>query len=325
VISWDAHRGRVWSVAFAPDGSSLASFGADRRARVWGGTGAELWHTAYADDTPEIGAVAFSRDGRLLAVGAGNAVGVFDAASGSLVVRLVPADAPAAERKVDCVVFTPDGLLLACGAGDNDRVISTRVVGWEVGTWAERQELGFGYGGDGGVWMVVFAPDGRRFAWTNFSSVDVMDYPPAGFVAEMRHDGGSAHALAFSRQGREIAFSFDATLWVVDLQAMGGEPADLFMARGWSAEPAEDDDHAAYAVTIQHRCEVNGAAYTPGGLLMTAGGDGGVRYFDPKTGAEVRSFDWGVGPLSCSAVSPDGMRAAAGGEAGKVVVWDVDE
>jgi hypothetical protein len=38
----------------------------------------------------------------------------------------------------------------------------------------------------------------------------------------------------------------------------------------------------------------------------------------------VQVFDWDVGRLRSTAFSPDGMLAAAGGDAGKIVLWDVD-
>jgi hypothetical protein len=44
--------------------------------------------------------------------------------------------------------------------------------------------------------------------------------------------------------------------------------------------------------------------------------------WDTATWGEVGRFDWDVGPISCVAAAPDGMRMAAGGGTGKVVVWD---
>jgi WD40 repeat protein len=38
----------------------------------------------------------------------------------------------------------------------------------------------------------------------------------------------------------------------------------------------------------------------------------------------ARTFTWDIGRMRSIAFSPDGALAAAGGDTGKVVVWDVD-
>jgi WD40 repeat protein len=66
-------------------------------------------------------------------------------------------------------------------------------------------------------------------------------------------------------------------------------------------------------------------AFHPGGrLLLAATNHRKVTLYDPTTLAELAAFDWGIGKVRAAAFSPDGMRAAAAGEKGKVVVWDVD-
>jgi WD40 repeat protein len=53
--------------------------------------------------------------------------------------------------------------------------------------------------------------------------------------------------------------------------------------------------------------------------------DGTVILWDVPGGALRRSFDWGVGKLRTVAFAPDGMTAAAGGDSGQIVLWDVGE
>jgi WD40 repeat protein len=66
-------------------------------------------------------------------------------------------------------------------------------------------------------------------------------------------------------------------------------------------------------------------AFSPDGrFLATSNNDGVVRFHDGRTGAPLHSFAWEIGKVLCVAFAADGMRAAAGGALGDVVVWDVD-
>ncbi len=60
-----------------------------------------------------------------------------------------------------------------------------------------------------------------------------------------------------------------------------------------------------------------------GRSILAATGQPAVQIFDAGSGA-VREFDFGIGRVTVVAVSADGLLAAAGGEMGKIVVWDLD-
>jgi WD40 repeat protein len=68
-----------------------------------------------------------------------------------------------------------------------------------------------------------------------------------------------------------------------------------------------------------------GLAFTPNGRLATVSNDRTVRVWEARTLKEVRAYEWKIGKLSAVAVAPDGQRMAAGGDTGRVVVWDVDD
>jgi WD40 repeat protein len=69
----NGHTGNVYSVAYSPDGTQLATAGQDRTARIWNaGTGALIRTITH---TEEVYAVAYSSDGAQLATaGADNLV-----------------------------------------------------------------------------------------------------------------------------------------------------------------------------------------------------------------------------------------------------------
>jgi hypothetical protein len=66
-------------------------------------------------------------------------------------------------------------------------------------------------------------------------------------------------------------------------------------------------------------------AFSPDGHLLAAGSnDGLVTFWEPATGKRVRSFDWSIGQVTAVGFARDGLRCAAAGKTGHVVVWDVD-
>jgi WD40 repeat protein len=63
-----------------------------------------------------------------------------------------------------------------------------------------------------------------------------------------------------------------------------------------------------------------------GNIICAVFEDGHARYLDALTGAVKQSFQWSKKskPLYSVAFAPDGLTCAAGGENGRVVIWDVD-
>ena len=80
------------------------------------------------------------------------------------------------------------------------------------------------------------------------------------------------------------------------------------------------------AATLAGDAAVTDVAASPDGRrLLTAAVDGTVTAWDADTYRVVGRYDWGVGGLHAVAFAPDGLTAAAGGERGRVVVWDFGE
>ena len=87
------------------------------------------------------------------------------------------------------------------------------------------------------------------------------------------------------------------------------------------------DDMGADPVKIRNdnRKEFTGLAFHPSGRYLAAtSNDATVKLYDTTSWKVAESFDWDVGRLRSIAFSPDGMLAAAGGDRGRIVVWDVD-
>lgn len=78
-------------------------------------------------------------------------------------------------------------------------------------------------------------------------------------------------------------------------------------------------------MNVRHRRSITDMALHPNGrhaLLSTK--DGPVAVGDLGATRSDRAFDWGIGSTESVAISRDGALAAAVGENGQVVVWDLD-
>ena len=98
------HAGTVTSVAFSPDGTLLASGGADNSVKLWiAASGREL--RTMSEHTGIVSSVAFSPDGKMLASGSQDkTVRLWDVATGRRLHTLSGhADA------VNAVAFSPNG------------------------------------------------------------------------------------------------------------------------------------------------------------------------------------------------------------------------
>jgi len=284
------HHNWVTSVAFSPDGKSLASGSYDNTIRLWQvDSGREI--RAFSEHQNTVTSVAFSPDGKSLATG-----------SYDTTVRLWQVDTGKEIRafsghqgSVLSVAFSPDGKSLASGSYDN----TVRL--WRVDT--DREIRAFS-GYQGLVRSVVFSPDGKRLASSAGDNTVRLWRVDTGH--EIRAFSGHQKpvwSVAFSPDGQRLA--------------SGAEDNTV---RLWQV----DSGHEIRAFS-RHQKPVWSVAFSPDGKrLASCAGDNTVRLCQVDSGYEIRTFAGRQKPVLSVVFSPDGQRLASGAEDNTVRLRQVD-
>jgi WD40 repeat protein/serine/threonine protein kinase len=289
------HEDMVVSLAFSPDGKTLASGGADNLIRLWDVVAGKAIGEPLGGHEGVVSGVAFSPDGKMLASAGGEAtIRLWDAGTGK------PLGEPLNGRGyvVLSVAFSPDGNVLASGCAD--RAIRL----WSVPT---RKALGEPLRGHGSsITNVIFCPDGRTFASAGGadSTVRLWDATTGTALGEPLGQEGTAEGVAFSPDGKVLA-------------SAGGDAS----IRLWNVESGQ----AMHEPLRGHEGVVSDVAFSPDGkMLASAGFDKTIRLWDPGTGKPLGEPLRGhEGVILSVAFSPDGRLLASGGGDGTIRLWDV--
>ncbi|MEH2159606.1 MAG: hypothetical protein V7K38_00810 [Nostoc sp.] len=279
------HSSSVYSVAFSPDGKTLASGSDDKTIKLWDvTTGREIYtlqgHSSY------VHSVAFSPDGKILASGSDDKTIKLWAMTTGGRIRTIEAH----PDSVRSVAFSPDGKTLASGSFDKTIKLWDVITGKQICTIQAHSSW---------VNSVAFSPDGKTLAsGSHDKTIKLWDVTTGRKIRTIQVHSDSVRSVAFSPDGKTFASGSDdktITLWDVTI---GRQIYTIHVHSDWV-------------------CSV---AFSTDGKTLASGGCGDIKLWDIATGAQIHAFQ---GHYFSVAFSPDGKILASGSGDKTIKIWQV--
>lgn len=327
----EGHSGTVWQVAFNPDGTLLASVGADSTARLWNLNGKEL-QVLNTNGFPLLD-LDFAPDGQhLTAVDTDGHLYVWNSDGQP------EAEWTAHTQPTRAVSFSPDGRLIA-SAGDDA----------QIKIWERQASLDQSQGGRlvrvltgemEGIHTLLWTQDNRIIAGDAEGSIHIWNqagdlittltsHTAAITALDISSDGQSLVSVGRDRQIQLHNLTTQTTVQTIRGAHQGVIYNVRFTPDGQQFMTVGDDklvhvwrrDGTLAETLVGHTGLVAALAIHPTRqMIATSGGDRAVRLWDLDRD-NLHVLNGHQGPVNTVAISPDSQLIASGGVDGLLQLW----
>ena len=285
--TYEGHRGDVNSVAFSPDGRTIASGSDDDDIFLWDTITGQHAQTLKRH-TSRVNSVVFSPDGRTI-VSASNDDNIFlwNAITGQHKQTL-----KGHRHDVNCVAFSPDGRTIVSGSDDNDIFLWNAITGQHIQTLE---------GHTRNVNSIAFSPDGRTIvSGDDGNNIFLWDAITGEHTQTLEGHTDEVTSVAFSPDGRTIV--------------SGSADNNIFL---WDAITGK------HTQTLEgHTDEVNSIAFSPDGRTIISGSDDdNIFLWNAITGEHTQTLEGHTSRVKSVAFSPDGRTIVSGSDDETVRLW----
>ena len=321
--------GRVYSVAFSPDGKLFATGGSDGVIRWWDAASGKELLTCRGHENAVI-SVAFSPDGEGLASGShDNTIKLWDCHTGECLQTFT-----GHENLVNSVAFSPSGKWLVSGSDDNTIKLWDCHTGECLRTFT---------GHESWVRSVAFSPNDKWLAsGSSDNTIKLWDCLTGDCLRTFTGHENRVHSVAFSPDSKWLASgSRDNTIKLWDsntgdcLRTFTGHEnwvySVTFSPNGkWLASGSGDniklwDTHIGECLRTftGYRNSVRSVAFSPDGEWLASGSsDNTIKLWNSQTGKCIKTFNGHQNRVRSVAFSPDGEWLTSGSLDNTIKLWD---
>ena len=294
---FEGHTDFVLSVAFSPDGQTLASTSSDDTIRLWN-VRTRQHNTTLIGHTDEVTSIAFSSDGLTLVSASWDGTICLWDLHNAKNNRIFEASNKYFRFGLTSVAFSPDGQTLAAGGADAGGGPDYDIRLWDVQTDQLKKTF---TGHVNRVTSIAFSPNGQMLAsGSEDKTIRLWNSQTGKLKTTLTGHTQSVESIAFSPDGQTLASgSRDSTVRLWNPQT-GKLKTTLTGYTDW----------------------VSPVAFSPDGeILVGSSQDQRIRLWNTKTGEYKNSLQE-AGHVMSIAFSPDSQTLASGSEDSKVRLWD---